>query len=96
MIHGLSKDTGWPTIQVCQLVDGEELYKVILDEIAIAECGDLVTAFMLMVATYYVFNVAYPKELKNTLMFMQKAFLNIMDARKNKKVNSLMCKLLAR
>ena len=83
-------------IRIMEPVDGDEVYQIVLDEIAIATCGDLVTAFGLMMATYYSFNIAYPKELNSSLVFFQKAFLNIRDSANVKKVTNLMCRLLAK
>eukprot|EP00111_Clytia_hemisphaerica_P004357 TCONS_00012456-protein len=43
----------------------------------VAQANNFMEAFAVMIATYYVFNLAYPKELECTLSFIQKYILDI-------------------
>ena len=43
-------------------------------------CGDLVTAFALMFAVYYIYNLSYPDAIESTMTFSQTAFLKIEDS----------------
>ena len=82
----------YPQIRV-RYEDEEEMYEIVVEGLAICECGDLVTGFGLMMAAYYIFNLAYPKVLTGVLTFYQKVFLGMTDNTKNAKVSALICKL---
>ena len=60
-------------INVCTSFD------VIIDEIAVSSSNNLMTAVTVFLASFYVFNLAYPTCLKKTLSFFQKIVLNIQD-----------------
>ena len=69
--------------------------EVIVEGETFCECSDIVSGVALMLAAYYVINIAYPKELKSTLFFYQKAFLGIADSSaKDDKVSRLFTALL--
>ena len=71
----------YPQIRVLEGDDGEdEQYAVVIEGLRVCTCGDVVAAFGAMVASYYVFNLAYPKDLTNTLMFYQRVFLGLTDS----------------
>ena len=68
---------------------------VVIEGETICTCGDLLTAFKLLFASYYVFNLAYPDVLKSTMTFFQKGFLNIHDkVKRDPKVSRLLTTLL--
>ena len=68
----------YPHIRVV-LNGDEEQYEVIVEGLVVCLSGNVVVAFALMLASYYVFNLAYPKDLTNTLMFYQRVFLGLTD-----------------
>ena len=53
---------------------GDEQYVVIIEGVQVCTCGNVVAAFRAMLPSYYVFNLAYPKDLVNTLMFYHRVF----------------------
>ena len=63
------------------LLNKETKFKVIVEGEVIGSPEDLFTAFTLYMASFYVFNVAYPKDFENSLTFIQKFFLEILDNR---------------
>ena len=83
------------------LVESEELFgtdaviSVVVEGDVICSCGDFFSAFCLLFATYYIFNLAYPDSLFSTLAFFQKAFLGIHDGTKDAKVSRLLTTLLS-
>ena len=69
---------------------------IVIEGETVCSCGDLFTAFKLLFATYYIFNLAYPDVLKSTLTFFQKGILNIQDKmKKDPKVSRLLTTLLS-
>ena len=82
--------------QIRTIDDGEEpQYAVVIEGLQVCCSGDIVTIFGAMMASYYIFNLAYPVKLENTLLFYQKVLLGLTDAysKRNKKVVALLCKL---
>ena len=63
------------------LLNKETKFKVIVEGEVIGSPEDLFTAFTLYMTSFYVFNVAYPKDFENSLTFIQKFFLEILDNR---------------
>ena len=55
--------------------------EIVVESIVVCERSDIISGFAIMMAAYYVVNIAYPKELKSTLFFYQKAFLDVNEAR---------------
>ena len=54
-------------------------FEVILEGEVIGRSDDFFNSFSLYMASFYVFNIAYPKDFQNTLTFVQKYFLEILD-----------------
>ena len=48
-----------------------------LDEVDVCQCTDLDEAFITPFSLYFVFNVAYPPHLRNTLTFPQRRIVSI-------------------
>lgn len=46
----------------------------------IGKTKDLLSAYVVMFASYYIFNLAYPAKLNGTFMFIQKYILKIGDS----------------
>ena len=64
--------------------------------VQVCTCGDLVTAFALMFATYYIYNLFYPDAIQSTMTFFQTSFLKIEDTvKKDYKVSTTMPTLLS-
>ena len=58
--------------------------KIMADGIMVCQADNLLKAARLLLATFYVFNIAYPKGITASLTFFQKVFLNLQDdAKKN-------------
>ena len=53
--------------------------EVYADGVLVCKAGNLVRAFCLLLATFYVFHIAYPKKCTATLIFLQKWICNIQD-----------------
>ena len=62
-------------------------YAVVVDNKRVCTTTDMLLAVTVLIASYYVFNLAYPKDLEGTMVFYQNAILNIQDQTKyNRKV----------
>ena len=71
-------------------------FSLLVEDVQVCTCGDLVTAFALMFATYYIFNLSYPDAIQSTMTFFQTTFLKIEDGvKKDYKVSRLMTTLLS-
>ena len=57
-----------------RLVAADE-YRVVVEGLEVGSTGDMIKAVMIMMSTYFVFNIAYPKEVQWFLTFIQKAVL---------------------
>ena len=69
-------------------------FDIVVEEQIVAQSNSFLEAFAVMLATYYVFNLAYPKELECTLSFIQKYILDIGDTTKTAaRVSGLINKL---
>ena len=69
-------------------------FSIKVDNIDILTVNDFLTAFKLMIACYYVFNIAYPKVANASMEFVQKVLMNVQDGTKiSSKVLSLLAKL---
>ena len=88
-------ETAYPQIRV--VIDEEEengeRYDIIVDGMVICSNGNFVRALGILLATYYVFNLEYPKGLMNTLTFYQVMFLQLPDIARLPRVVKLMCTL---
>jgi len=68
-----------------------EVLSVVVEGCVIARSKNLKTAMAIVFASYYVFNIAYPKKLLGVMTFIQKDILQINDkAAKVSKVLTLM------
>lgn len=75
-------------------LDETASFRLYMENVCIARTKSLLDAFQLLLAAFYVFNVAYPSKGSRTLTFMQKAVLNIQDSEKrDPKVADLIGKL---
>lgn len=73
-------------------LDGE--YKVYAERILIAESKCLVKAFLILLSSFFVFNLAFPKNMVSTVTFLQKVILGHWDqSKKDVKVNNLLAKI---
>ena len=69
-------------------------FSVEAEGIVISKTDSFVNFVLLLLATYYVFNLVYPDKLVATLIFIKKYFLNIQDSvKRNSKVVTLLGKL---
>ena len=93
------KHSSYPRI----LIDCEEdpfeddvQFSLLVEDVQNCTCGDLVTAFALMFATYYIYNLSYPDAIQSTINFFQTSFPKIEDIlKKDYKVSRLMATLLS-
>ena len=66
-------------------------FSLLVEGVQVCTCGDLVTAFALVFAAYYIYNLSYPDAIQSTMTFFQTAFLKTEDGVKNEgKVSRLM------
>ena len=88
-------DTAYPQIHMVNDSEEEngERYDIIVDGMVICSNGNFVRALGILLATYYVFNLEYPKGLQNTLTFYQVMFLQLPDIARLPRVVKLMCTL---
>ena len=71
-------------------------FSLLVEGVQVCTCGDLVPAFALMFATYYIYNLSYPDAIQGTMTFFQTTFLKIQDGvKKDYKVSRLMTTLLS-
>ena len=54
-------------------------FRLLVEAVHVCTCGDLVTTFALMFATYYIYNLSYADAIQSTMTFLQTAFLKIED-----------------
>ena len=58
-------------------IAGAADYHVIVENLEVGSTGDFIKAIMMMMSTYFIFNIAYPKEVQWYLTFLQKAVLEM-------------------
>ena len=69
-------------------------FSLLVEGVRVCTCGDLVTALVLMFATYYIYKLSCPDDIQSTMTFFQTAFLKIEDSvKKDYKVSKLMTTL---
>ena len=69
-------------------------YELKVETFTLARGQNFIEMFGLMLASFYIFNVEYPKKLEGSLMFLQKFLLGIGDETKTpQKVLQLMSKV---
>ena len=72
-------------------------FDVLIERFQSASSEDFIRAFAILMASFYVFNVEYPKKLEGTLIFIQKFSLKTSDKQKSpKKVLRLISSLKTR
>ena len=72
----------------------DSVYSVVVDNQRLCSTKDFIHAVKLLMATYYIFNIAYPKPSEGTLTFIQKGLINLQDrAKMNKKVANLLLEI---
>ena len=54
-------------------------FRVYVDNVEITTTTNFITAYKVMFAAYYVFNLGYPKNRAATMTYIQKAIINIQD-----------------
>ena len=70
-------------------------FSLLVEGVQVCTCGDLVTAFALVFAAYYIYNLYYPDAIQSTMTFFQTSSLKIEDSvKKDYKVSRLMTTLL--
>ncbi|KAK2817756.1 hypothetical protein Q7C36_021689 [Tachysurus vachellii] len=76
--------TPFPTIQLMEndwkmaiIGRGHSVVKV--DGMVVCQCTSLDEAFMTAFCMYFTFNITYPPHLKNTLTFLQRSIVNIVE-----------------
>ena len=57
-------------------------FYILADNVKICSTNNMLKALKLLVATFFVFNIAYPKRVHAALIFFQKIFLNLHDSSK--------------
>ena len=55
-------------------------FSLLVEGVQVCTCGNLVTAFVLMFATYYIYNLSYPGAINSTMTFVQKSFRKLEDS----------------
>ena len=59
--------------------EGNAQFSLLMEGFQVCTYGDLVTAFALMFATCYIYNLSYPDAIQSTMVFYQTTFLKIGD-----------------
>ena len=84
-----------PFIKVYGDIEDSDRFEIIADNELVCTCRNLISAVGSLVATFYIFNIAYPKELVATLTFIQKFIIGMQDGvKKNSKVIGFISKVL--
>ena len=73
---------------------GTSRFDIYADSVLVCTTGNLVRAYTVLFASFYVFNLVYPSKCVGTLTFMQKCLCNVQDKVKNvAKVITLLSRL---
>ncbi len=54
-------------------------YLVCAEKVVLCECSDLADALQTLISTYFVFDIAYPKQMYPILLFIQRYLVGIKD-----------------
>ena len=65
------------------LFEEDTQFSLLVEDVQVCTCGDLVMAFALMCTTYHIYNLSYLKVIQSTITFYQTTFLKIADGLKN-------------
>ena len=69
-------------------------YSVVVDNVKVCSTSDLILSFKVLICTYYIFNLVYPKAADTVLIFYQKGLMNLQDrAPYNKKVSNFLMQI---
>ena len=60
----------------------EDQYHIIVDQLLMYSCNDLAAALIDLLCYYYVFNMAYPKNMFSLYIFLQHFILGLKDCSK--------------
>ena len=84
MLFNNFKEYPWPQIKCkdTNITDVTEMmfhdkFEIVLDGVNLCKTEDFVSAFQITLASYYVFNRNYPKQLEASYTFLQKEMLGI-------------------
>lgn len=76
------------------LLDDSAKFSVVVEDVIIMHTNNFVDAYSALMASFYVFNLEYPRELQGTFSFVQKYLLQISDSTKiQAKVSGLIIRL---
>ena len=64
------------------LIDDDVEFELKIETFTLAHGKDFIRMFALLLASFYIFNVEYPKKLEATMVFLQKYMLRIGDETK--------------
>lgn len=82
--------TTFPQIEVIEEIDfeGTNTFSIIAEGTSICVCCEFTEAVALMFASFYLFNLQFPKKLKSSMTFFREYIFNIQDniAKIDKKV----------
>ena len=59
-----------------------EQYLLIVEKLVFCSVNDFHKALLSLFACYYIFDMAYPRECKNTLLYLEKALLKLSNCEK--------------
>ena len=59
-----------------------EQYLLVVEKLVFCSMTDFHKALLSLFACYYVFDMAYPRECKNTLLYLEKALLKLSNSDK--------------
>ena len=92
------EDTEVETADPCIVWKGtcylEGEYRIYAERVLIAQSKCLVKAYLILLSSFYVFDLAFPKNMTSTLTFLQKMILGHCDnSKKDMKVVNLLAKI---
>ena len=74
-------DKGTPYLIMLTSEEGQQFF-VVVERALIAESGNVTTAVLNLIASYFVFDIVYPQPLYAVLIFIQHIVLGIVDKQK--------------
>ena len=72
------KDFG-PHPLIVKLAGQTHQYFVCVEKLVLCKCSDMADALHTLIAAYYVFDIAYPKQVHPILLFIQRYLVGIKD-----------------
>ena len=64
---------------VCAGLEFRGDYQIVMEGELLCQCKELTDAIALLFASFYLFNISFPKGLSSTLKFITRYFFNIAD-----------------